>query len=250
MADATAHATDRTTDRRHHDQTVGIEDVTGVRSRVSWPAILAGSATALSLYFLLTLFGGAIGLSVRDAADPRTIGIGAGVYAIIATALCLFAGGWVASQLTAGENTREATLYGLFVWAVVFALMMFLVAGGVRAGYAALVGTATITDVASRQVSQEDVESGLRRAGYTSEQVNEYRERLRNAPATAQATAEDPAARQQAADTATRVTWWAFAGAMLSMAAAAAGGYVGAGPSFRLFAVPVGRASVGTYPTR
>ena len=234
---------------QNHLPPVGVEDVAGVRSRVSWPAILAGAVLALSLSFLLSLLGGAIGLSVRDSVDGRTIGVGAAVYAIIVTALCLFAGGFVASQLTAGENHREAVLYGLFVWAGVFALLLVLTASGVRAGYGALIGAATVAEPAARATSQEDVESSLRRAGYSQQQLDEFREKVKNAPADAKATVEDPAVRQQAADTATRVTWWTFAGAMLSMAAAAAGGYVGSGPQFRLFAVPVARTGTTAATT-
>lgn len=37
---------------------VDVEDVVPVQSRISWGAILAGSALALALYFLFTLLGG------------------------------------------------------------------------------------------------------------------------------------------------------------------------------------------------
>lgn len=257
MADTSATVANNRADHNHAhhpDQPVGVEDVVGVRSRVSWPAILAGSVSALALSFLLTLLGGAIGLSVRDTADGRAIGVGAAAYAIVVTALSLFVGGFVASQLTSGENKKEATLYGLFVWAAVFAMLLFLVAGGVKAGFGALVGVATagsaVADTTARNTSQEDVEGMFRRAGYNQQQIDEFKEKVRNAPADARATAEDPATKQKAeqaaretAEVATRVTWWTFAGALFSMLAAAAGGYVGAGPTFRLFAVPVARAS-------
>jgi hypothetical protein len=218
---------------------VGVEDVAGVRSRVSWQAILAGAALALSLSFLLALLGGAVGLSVRDTVDGRTIGVGAAVFAVVVTALSLFAGGYVASQMTAGENKQEGALYGLFVWAAAFAMLLFLTAGGVRAGYGALVGAATAA------APQEGWEAAARRqGGYSQQQLDEFKGRVK-------AATEDPAARQEAereaAEVATRVTWWTFAGAMLSMAAAAGGGFVGAGPTFRLFAVPVVRR--GGYAT-
>jgi len=81
--------------------------------------------------------------------------------------VCLFVGGFVASQLTAGENKRDAALYGLFVWAAVFAMLLFLVATGVRAGFGAMVGVATastaVADTAARHTSQEDVEAMFRR---------------------------------------------------------------------------------------
>jgi hypothetical protein len=246
------HGTDGHTNRLDGHQAVGVEDVTGVRSRVSWPAILAGTMTALALSFLLTLLGGAIGLSVRDAADGRTLGMGAAVYAVIATALCLFAGGVVASQLTAGENKREAALYGGFVWAAVMAAFLFLAAGGVKAGFGALVGVATagsaVADATASHTTQADWEEAARRAGYSQQQLDEFKDKVKSAPANAKAASDDPAtkakadqAAREAADVATRVTWWTFAGALVSLLAAVAGGFVGAGPTFRLFAVPVAR---------
>lgn len=250
MTDATARGDTRT------GVSVGIEDLAGVRSRISWGAILAGAVLALSLYFLLTLLGAAIGLSVSDRFDGRNIGAGAAAYAIAVTALCLFAGGFAASQMTARENRREAALYGLFVWATVFAMLMWLMATGVRAGFNTMVGVATASssaaDAAARNTTQADFDAAAQRAGYTPQQIEDFRNRVRSAPGDAAAAAQDPANRaraeqaaQEAADTATRVTWYSFLGALISMLAAVAGGYVGGGPSFRLFAVPAAGPGYG-----
>ncbi|MDY3562421.1 hypothetical protein R5W23_003887 [Gemmata sp. JC673] len=234
------------------EQPVGVEDLAGVRSRISWGAILAGSVLAVALYFLLTLLGGAIGFSVSDKFGGRTIGIAAAVYAIVVTAFCLFAGGFVASQLTTGENKREAAMYGLLVWAAVFAMLLWLMASGVKAGFNSMVGVATaggnVADVAAKNVSQADAEEAARRFGFTQQQIDEVKAKAKSAPADARAAAEDPANRQraedaarEAGDVATRVTWYSFLGTLVSMLAAAAGGYAGAGPTFRLFAVPTVR---------
>lgn len=231
---------------------VGVEDLTGVRSRLSWGAILAGAILAIALYFLLTLLGGAIGLSVSGRADAKAIGIGAAVYAIAVTAVCLFAGGFVASQLTSGENRREAAVYGLLVWAAVFAMLLWLMASGVKAGFNTMVGVATaggtVADAAAKKLSQADAEEVARRFGFTQQQIDDVKAKAKNAPADAKAAADDPANRQKTEDAAreagefaTRVTWWSFLGTLVSMLAAAAGGFAGSGPTFRLFAVPVAR---------
>jgi hypothetical protein len=68
----------------------------------------------------------------------------------------------------------------------------------------------------------------------SQEKIEEWRLKAKAAPAEARQAAEDPQTRQAAADAATRVTWYTFFGAWLSMAAAALGGYVGAGPTFRI----------------
>jgi hypothetical protein len=231
---------------------VGVEDLAGVRSRISWGAILGGSVLAIALYFLLTLLGGAIGFSISDKFGGKTIGIAAAVYAIAVTAFCLFAGGFIASQLTAGENRREAAVYGLLVWAAVFAMLLWLMASGVRAGFNSMVGIVTaggnVADAAAKNVSQADAEEAARRFGFSQQQIDEVKAKAKNAPADAKAAAEDPANKQkaeeaarEAGEVATRVTWWSFLGTLVSMVAAAAGGYVGSGPSFRLFAMPVAR---------
>lgn len=237
------------------DAPVQPEDLVSVRTRISWGAIVAGSVLALALYFLLTLLGGAIGLSVGDKVDPRALGVGAAVYAIAITALCLFIGGIAASQLTAGENKREAAMYGLMVWAVVFAMLLWLMASGVRAGFNAMVGVATTTSAAAnaagQNTTQEDWEAVARRAGFTDEQINSTRERVKNLPAEGREALNNPANKAKAeqvahdvGDATTRVTWYTFLGTLISMLAAAAGGYVGAGPTFRLFNVPVARTAV------
>ncbi len=236
-------------DTHVRDPQVQVEDLVPVRSRVSWGAIAAGSVLALALYFLLTLLGGAIGLSVSDDFRGRNIGIAAAVYAVAVTAGCLFVGGLVASQLTVGENKREGALYGLFVWAVVFAMLLWLMASGVRAGFNTMVGVATaggsMANAAGQNLSQADFEDYARRAGYTQQQIDDLKDRVKTAPAEAKAAAEDPATKQRAeqaardaGETATKVTWYTFLGTLVSMLAAAAGGFVGAGPTFRLFPAP------------
>ena len=235
---------------------VGVEDLMPVRSRISWGAIVAGSVLALALYLLLTLLGGAIGLSVSDKFEGRHIGTAAAVWAIVTTAVSLLVGGFIASQLTVGENKVEGALYGLLVWAVVFAMLLWLMASGVRAGFGAMVGVATATGSAAQNVSQSDFEDMAKRAGYSQQQIDDLKNRVKNAPAEAKDAANDPAnqakaeqAAREAAETATRVTWYTFAGTLVSMLAAAIGGYIGSGPTFRLFAVPVGRGGYGTRPT-
>ena len=57
---------------------VKMEDVAGVRSRISWPAIVAGAVVAVAVNLVLTLFFAALGLTV---AELRTIANNLPVYA-------------------------------------------------------------------------------------------------------------------------------------------------------------------------
>jgi hypothetical protein len=223
------------------DTAVRAEDLVPVRSRISWGAIVAGSVLALSLYFLLALLGGAIGFSLGDKLTAQSLGVGAAVYAIAITAVCLFLGGYVASQLTTGENKIEGSLYGIFVWATVFAILLWLMASGVRIGFNAMVGVATAGTVAADNTRQADWEASARQAGVPQDRIEEWKQKAKDAPAAARQAAEDPQNQKAAADAVTRVTWYTFFGAWIAMMAAAGGGYVGSGPTLRLLAVSTGR---------
>src|SRR4051794_12765683 len=100
------------------NEAVRAEDIVPVHSRINWAPVLAGSVLALAMYFLLTLVGTALGLSIHGRVNDRSLAIGAVVWAIIVTAWCLFVGGFVASQFTTGENKFEGTVYGFLVWGV------------------------------------------------------------------------------------------------------------------------------------
>jgi hypothetical protein len=209
---------------------VRAEDVFGVTSRIKWGPLLAAAAVSVAVYFLLTLLGTAIGLSVGDRVSGEALGTGAVVWAVLTTAVALFVGGYLASQLSVGETRAEAMVYGVVVWAAVFAMLMWLMASGVRAGYTAVVGMANV----AANTDAQSWEDAARRAGVPQERIDQARESVRNAPADARQAANDPANRQMAAENATKAAWWAFAGTLLSMLAAVGGAVAGAGPAFRI----------------
>src|SRR5688572_28781965 len=100
-------------------QEIGVEYVLPLRSRVSWGAIFAGAVMAMAVYLVLTLLGGAIGLSVSNDTDAETLSTGAGIWAVVTTIIALFVGGWVTSQCTVGENKMEAVVHGIITWGIV-----------------------------------------------------------------------------------------------------------------------------------
>lgn len=220
------------------------EDLLSVRSRISWGPIFAGSTLALALYFLLALLGGAIGLSIEDTVRGENLATGAAVYTTLITVLCLFIGGVVTSQFSVGESKLEAVLYGLIMWAVVTAMLLWLMASGVKAGFNAMVGVATVGGQAAAQVNWEEE---AMKQGVSQEQINDWRTQVNEAPNEAKAAVRDQQNQEAATEAAREVSWWAFGAALLSMLAAAIGAYVGAGPTFRL--VPAGRPSYGVTHT-
>lgn len=213
-----------------------MEDVAGVRSRISWPAVLAGAVFAIATNLVLTLFFGAIGLTIAEAGvRANTIGVGALVAAILGIIISLFVGGWVSTQLTAGENEREAVLYGILTWALVVGFSLMLVGMGARAGYFALVSGSM---AASQTPAAQDWEQTARNAGVSQDRIDAWKASMD--PNRAREAANDPAVQEKAERAAVGASWAALVGVMLSMAAAIGGALAGRGVAFRL--MPVARS--------
>lgn len=220
--------------------TVQPQDLLAVRSRVSWGAIFAGAVTALAVYLLLSTLGVAIGFSVSDRATDQQLGIGAAVLAIFSTLVSLFVGGYVASQCSVGENKQEAMIYGVIVWGVVFAMLLWLMAGGVRVGFNAVVGLAS-TPAANTVVNRMSDED-LRNAGFSQDEINASRAKFEQLQTRMHEAASSPAT--------TYAAWWTFAGLLLSMLASVAGALAGSGPTLTLAGLRVRTAVVRTDASR
>ena len=224
-----------TTDRTQ--QVVGVEDVVGVKSRISWAAILGGAVVTLAAYLVLTFLSAALGLSLTDVnVRGEALAIGAVVVAVIIMAGSLFLGGWITTQLSVGENTREAVIYGVLTWAVVTAITLFLLGSGIRAGYMALMGT-TLVAQNNAQVQNRSWEELARDAGVNQEQINDLRAKAD--PNNIRAEVNNPANQEQVRQNSATAAWALVGGTLLSIGAAVGGALVGKGSSFRLFPVAV-----------
>jgi len=199
-------------------------------SRISWGAILAGCMTALGMYFLLTTLGAAVGLSISDRTNPSTLHTGAIIWAFLTTAAALFVGGVVTSLFTIGEDQIEAMLHGVIMWAVLFTILLVLGSAGIHSGFNAM------AMIASQDRTAQNWERAAQDAGVTPAQIQEWR-RQANANSHGAAPGPEDQDREAVKAAATRMAWYAFAGAWLSMIAGALGGLVGAGPTFRVVTV-------------
>jgi hypothetical protein len=213
--------------------TIRPQDVVPVGSRISWGAIFAGALLALGLYSLFTVLGGAVGLSISDRVNPGSLKTAAIAWALLILLVSVFVGGVVTSQFTVGETKTEALLYGVIMWALLFAFLAALSAAGLRAGLHALVGMANIAENASAQTWDKLA----RDAGIPSDQIDSWRQKLGTATARATQEAQQPQNQEATREAAQRVAWYAFGGTWASMIAAALGALIGAGPRFKV--VPV-----------
>jgi hypothetical protein len=216
-------------------QPVRYEDVAQLHSRISWGAIIAGGVTALACSLVLTLLFAGIGLSLT-ATDIRSnsLEIGALVAAVVTIIVSMFVGGWVTTQLTAGETSREAVIHGVLVWAAVTGASLCMALSGARAtGYFALVGGAMVSQNANTW------QDAARQANIPQARIDQWQTDLR--AANLQAAAADPQNQEQARRAAIITAWTALLGVLLSMGAAIGGALAGCGPNFRLFPATVTR---------
>ena len=106
--------------------------------RVSWSAVLAGSAIALVSYLVLSVLGTAIGASAVDpmqAGNPLSgFGTGAGIWLFVSTLVSVGLGAFVAGR-TAPDR---GGLHGVLTWTLTTLLTTWLLAGLA----ASVVGTA------------------------------------------------------------------------------------------------------------
>jgi len=210
-------------------------DLVGVKSRVSWSAILGGTVIALACYVVLTLLLGAVGITLTEAGvRANAIGIGVLISMIVTMAVSLFLGGWVSSQLTVGENRQEAAIYGFLTWAAVTGVVLCLASMGVRGGYFAIVGGSMVAQQNERIPPWEET---ARQAGVPQGQIDAAKNAVD--PNRVRAETNDPANQERALQAAVGASWAALVGTMLSMAAAVMGSIAGRGASFQLFPVPV-----------
>jgi hypothetical protein len=211
-----------------------VEDVAGVRSRVSWPAVLAGAVVAIAANLVFTMFFAAVGLSLTEA-DVRANAIGTGtlIAVLLGMLASLFIGGWVTVQLTAGESERESILYGILTWATAAALSAALVGMSLRTGYFALVGGAMVAGQAPEVQNAQSLDQAARNAGASQQQIDAFRNSLD--PNRVREAANNPDNQEKARQAAIGASWAALVGVLLSMATAIGGALVGRGPAFRLF---------------
>jgi hypothetical protein len=216
------------------DRGVRIEDVAGLKSRVSWGAIAGGSLLALATYLVLGLFFAGVGLSLTQAGVQAGTATWVAVVAnVISMVVALFVGGWVTTQLTAGETRQEAWIHGVLTWGVVTAVAIFMVTQGLQGGYNALLGAALV----GQNADSANWENAARQAGISPQTIEGWKQGLD--PERLRAEAQRPENVDAARRTAMIVSWSTLLGTLLSIGAAVLGALAGMGPTFRLFPAAV-----------
>jgi hypothetical protein len=236
MAERANARNERAADRaaaRAHDL---VPDLMGVGTRVSWSAIIAGTVVALACLLALTLFFGALGITLTDQnVREGTVQTGTLIAMIASVIVSLFLGGWVAAQMTVGENRQEAILYGVLTWGAAMLVSIAMVGMSVQVGVLAGVGGSIVVQNNERIPSWETL--ALQSGTVSQAQINEWK--ARSDPEAVRAAAADPANRARARENAMYGAWIALVSTLLSMAACIGGSLVGRGVAFHLYPVRV-----------
>lgn len=96
------------------------------RTNVSWGAIFAGAVTFVSVFFLLSLIGAAIGfgtLNFQSSTPFSGVFESLGIWTIVQILLSFFAGGFVSGL----ASRRVGFLHGFLTWSLSTALIVFTV---------------------------------------------------------------------------------------------------------------------------
>ncbi len=190
--------------------------VTTPTDRVRWGPILAGLFTALTTGLLLSLAALAFGLNQFDpSSTARSFGIGAGIIGAVLWLLAFGVGGYVAARTAALPGRSNGIFNGLMVSLVGIPLLLWglsSVVGGLlgTAGTAAQVAAPAAGQAADNPAAQDAAQDAAQPAQAAAQQQLEQ---------------VNP---EQVADTARNTALGALLPLVLGVAAAGAGGALGA----------------------
>ncbi|HEU0033200.1 MAG TPA: hypothetical protein VFQ53_21355 [Kofleriaceae bacterium] len=102
-----------------------------IASPVGWSSIFAATAVTVGVWLVLHLFGIGLGLTAiepDDASSLRRVGVGTGIWSLVAPLIALFIGGLVAGRVAPTINTLNAAIHGAVVWALAAIASLILLA--------------------------------------------------------------------------------------------------------------------------
>lgn len=90
--------------------------------RVSWGALFAGFFFGFGIWMVMLALGAGIGLATFNPADVsswRGLGIGFGIWGVVAGIVSMFLAGWLTARLSATDSKVSGTLHGAALWGFV-----------------------------------------------------------------------------------------------------------------------------------
>jgi hypothetical protein len=202
--------------------------ITAVREplfgRVSWGALFAGFFFGFAVWMLLLALGGGIGFSAfdpRDVQSWQSLGIGFGIWGVIAGIASMFVAGWLTARLASAESRASGMLHGAALWG-------FMLVAGIWLATMAVAGTAAkATEVAggaAQAAGNAAADPQARRD--MQQQGQDVKERAQGLAQQARANAGEVADKAKTAGA--TGAWAFFLYGVLTLAAAIFGGRTGA----------------------
>lgn len=204
--------------------------------RVRWASVLAGLFTVLAALVFFTVLGLALGLSSFDANNPRSFGIGAGIYGIASALIAFALGGFIAARTAAVTGTSNGVLQAGMVWIVTIALIVNFIGSGIGTLLNVAGGVTNTAINAASNVAGDAAEAVAENPALQATAVEGATQVAPALEATAGAVGEQvqeqldnvtPAQVEQAVQNVSPAAWWALAGLGVSAAAALLGGALG-----------------------
>ncbi len=193
--------------------------------RMSWGALFAGLFVGLASWLLLLALGAGIGLAAFDPSSGgsalKSLGIGVGIWGVIAAIIAYFFSGWLAARVSTAGDRTEGMLHGVALWGLMLVASIWLTMmaiGGAASGAAGLASGAAqaMPEQQKQQVTQQLQQQGrqAQREAQRSVQSGEAQQKAQQAGETA-------------ATVSTGASWGFFIYALLTLVAAAIGGRLG-----------------------
>jgi hypothetical protein len=199
--------------------------------RVSWGALFAGFFVGFGIWLLLLALGAGIGLAAFDPKDLgnwQGLGIGFGIWGVIAGIISLFIAGFVAARLSASEEKSEGILHGIALWGFMMVAGLWIASmavGKAVSGAASVAGTAAQT--AAQAAGGASADPQARRDARREAQDLQAQAQQKAGQAQAQLQQNAPEVAEKAATAGTTGAWAFFLSGALTLAAAALGGGAG-----------------------
>lgn len=137
------------------------------QSTVRWGAVIAGALVAIAVWMALQMLGLGVGLASIDTDEGgslRGVGIGTGVWSVIAPLIALFIGGWAAARAGGVFDRTVGAIHGGTVWALttILGLVMMTWTIGAVVGATARAGAqlgqvASSVDLSTLGIDTQDV---------------------------------------------------------------------------------------------
>lgn len=129
--------------------------------QMRWSAVFAGTALAVGLWILLQALGMGLGLSAVDTDDAgslKGVGIGTGIWSLIAPLIAVFLGAMLTGRLAGTRDRKVGAMHGSVTWALataiglwaVVTLVSTMVNGVTRAGGAAVQASSAVVSGAAQ----------------------------------------------------------------------------------------------------